>query len=71
MYPGKVDRLQEIEPELAGGTTAVIAVIVDGQLYVANVGDSRAVVVYKSGDIKQVKLVYYNILNSCNYSDIS
>ena len=44
-YPEKVSRLQEIEPEIAGGTTAVVAVIVNGLLYVANTGDSRAIVV--------------------------
>ena len=44
-YPEKVSRLQEIEPEIAGGTTAVVAVIVNGSLYVANTGDSRAIVI--------------------------
>ena len=44
-YPEKVQRIQEIEPEIAGGTTAVVAVIVNGLLYVANTGDSRAIVV--------------------------
>ena len=44
-YPDKVSRLQEIEQEIAGGTTAVIAVIVNGLLYVANTGTSRALLV--------------------------
>ena len=47
LYPDKIDRLQEIEPELAGGTTAVIAVVFNNNLYVANVGDSRAIAVYR------------------------
>ena len=32
---------------LSGGCTAVIAVIVKNRLYVANVGDSRAVLIYE------------------------
>ena len=44
-YPEKVSRLQEIEPEIAGGTTAVVAVIVNGLLYVANTGNSRGILV--------------------------
>lgn len=41
-YPQEVARLQELEPKIAGGTTAVVAVIYNEQLYVANTGDSRA-----------------------------
>lgn len=44
-YPDEVKRLQEVEPRLTGGCTAVLAVVVNGALYVANVGDSRAVLV--------------------------
>ena len=41
----EVAQLQELEPKIAGGTTAVIAVIYNEQLYVANTGDSRAYVI--------------------------
>ena len=45
LYPNEVARLEELEPLISGGCTAVVAVVCGNQLYVANVGDSRAVVV--------------------------
>ena len=56
-YPEKVSRLQEIEPEIAGGTTAVVAVIVNGLLYVANTGDSRAIVVRNTENVQIIDQV--------------
>jgi len=44
-YPNEVARLQELESLISGGCSAVIAVIMKNRLYVANVGDSRAVLV--------------------------
>lgn len=49
-YPYQVSRLQEIEPKLTGGCTAVLAIIVNERLYVANAGDSRAVLVFEGRD---------------------
>ena len=46
-YPTEVKRLQEIEPHISGGCTAVVAVIANNKLYVANVGDSRAVLIFE------------------------
>jgi len=42
-YPHEVKQLQEIEPKLTGGCTAVMAVVIDKVLHVANIGDSRAI----------------------------
>lgn len=49
-YPGEVSALQQIEPRIVGGCTAVLAVIAGNQLYVSNVGDSRAILVYERTD---------------------
>ena len=77
-YPEKVSRLQEIEPEIAGGTTAVVAVIVNGLLYVANTGNSRGILVRNTGNgpvISQVctrTLVIFimSLVVYCSYQQI-
>lgn len=42
--------LQELEASVSGGTTVVVAVIFQEKLYVANVGDSRALLVRQLSD---------------------
>ncbi len=37
--------MQELEPKMSGGCTAAVAVICRKKLYVANVGDSRVLVI--------------------------
>ena len=49
-YPDEVAQLQGLESEITGGCTAVLAVIANKKLYVANVGDSRAILIREKPD---------------------
>ena len=49
-FPAEVARLQELESYISGGCTAVVAVLTYDRLYVANVGDSRAILAYEESD---------------------
>ena len=40
-FPEQMKRLQEIERELAGGTTAVVALVIHNKLFVANCGKAE------------------------------
>jgi len=41
MYHKTLARLQTIEKEISGGTSAIIALVVKNKLYLASVGKSR------------------------------
>ena len=53
MFPTQVEELQRLQDQIKGGTTAVVALILNNtHLWVANVGDSRAVLCYLDGEGK-------------------
>ena len=62
-FPGLFQRLQELESEIAGGCSAVIALIHKSRLFVANVGDARALlcrVDQKSGELGVIQVLDVN-----------
>ncbi|XP_030207873.1 TGF-beta-activated kinase 1 and MAP3K7-binding protein 1 [Gadus morhua] len=44
------ERLKELEQEVSGGATAVVALILNSRLYIANVGSNRALLCKSSSD---------------------
>lgn len=63
-YFSLYEQLQEYDREIAGGCTAVVALIHKNRLFLANVGDARAILCRQDGatgefGIVQVKNMYY------------
>ncbi|XP_056136680.1 TGF-beta-activated kinase 1 and MAP3K7-binding protein 1 [Lampris incognitus] len=48
--PHNEERLKELEQEVSGGATAVVALILNNKLYIANVGTNRALLCKSSSD---------------------
>ncbi|XP_029707132.1 TGF-beta-activated kinase 1 and MAP3K7-binding protein 1 isoform X2 [Takifugu rubripes] len=44
------ERLKELEQEVSGGATAIVALIINNKLYIANVGTNRALLCKSSSD---------------------
>ena len=65
LFPTKVSRLQELEPEISGGTTAVVAVIIGDTVHVANTGDARVVLVQQ---LSEESFVTTQVVYLFNYS---
>ena len=42
LCPQQVDEIDHLDTQIKGGTTVVLALVYNNRLYVANVGDSRA-----------------------------
>ncbi|XP_067671924.1 TGF-beta-activated kinase 1 and MAP3K7-binding protein 1-like [Haliotis asinina] len=63
-YPDIVNKLQQLDLEIAGGTTASVVLIYNEKLYVANVGDSRVLLVVKEDNrVRVMQLTYDHTLN--------
>ena len=54
LYPDEVKRLQFLDEEIRGGSTAAMAAMCGNVLYVSNVGDSRVLLYNKDGSCLQL-----------------
>lgn len=59
-YPEVVSELNKLNSELSGGTSAVVALIYQNKLYVANVGNSRALLC-KTDSNKVLRVIQLSI----------
>lgn len=50
LFPSQVEEIQRLDNEIKGGTTAVVALIYNHYLHIANVGDSRALLCFQGRD---------------------
>lgn len=65
-FPDHVARIQALQDEISGGTTAVLALIFQNKLFVANVGDSRALLcrVTPEGNLSVQQLSVDHVTNN-------
>lgn len=70
-FPEQVARIQALQDEISGGTTAVLALIFQNKLFVANVGDSRALLCRETPEstlsVDQVTLDFFTFLQVLQY----
>ncbi|KAI4479641.1 PREDICTED: TGF-beta-activated kinase 1 and MAP3K7-binding protein 1-like [Polistes canadensis] len=59
-FPHLVDKLNSLNCELSAGTSAVVALVYSGRLYVANVGDSRALLC-KTDDNQVLRVIQLSV----------
>ncbi|KAF7382415.1 TGF-beta-activated kinase 1 and MAP3K7-binding protein 1-like isoform X2 [Vespula maculifrons] len=59
-FPHLVDKLNSLNCELSAGTSAVVALVYGGRLYVANVGDSRALLC-KTDDNQVLRVIQLSV----------
>ena len=50
LFPNQVEEIQRLDNQIKGGTTAVVALVYNDYLHIANVGDSRALLCYQGAD---------------------
>lgn len=55
-YPNQVEQIERLNRQIRGGTSVVIALVFFGYLYVANVGDSRAVLCQQENPVAPIRV---------------
>lgn len=70
-YPEIINKLHALDSEISGGTTATVVLIYRNRIYVANVGDTRVLLVQTDpGDIMSVRqLTVDHTIDSTNEQD--
>jgi TAK1-binding protein 1 len=67
-YEHIVSRLKEIDQRLSGGATVVIALVHNGKLFIANVGETRALLC-RTDDNSVLRVIQLTVEHSLNNED--